>query len=75
MQSGRMASVQGQAEVDEKVEGIEDAEIDRAEADEEFRKPKLAARPYTPTRAEVYEHGVTHLFTVFGANIVCNREE
>ena len=55
-----MASVQGQAEVEETVEGIEDAEIDRAEADEEVRKQKPAATPYTPTRAEVYEHDVTH---------------
>ena len=39
---------------------IEDAEKD-AEVDEEMRKPKPAARPYTPTRAEVYEHEVTHL--------------
>ena len=61
MQSGDMASVQGQAEVEETVEGIEDAEIDRAEADEESRRPTPAARPYTPTRAEVYEHEVTHL--------------
>ena len=61
MQSGDMASVQGQAEAEEKVEGIEDAEIGRAEANEEVGKPKPAARPYTPTRAEVYEHEVTHL--------------
>ena len=61
IKSGDMASVQGQAEIKEKSEGIEDAEIDRAEADEEVRKPKPAARPYTPTRAEVYGHEVTHL--------------
>ena len=41
-------------------DGIEDAEKD-AEAEEEMRRPKPAARPYTPTRAEVYEHEVTHL--------------
>ena len=40
--------------------GTEDAEKD-AEAEEEMRRPKPAARPYTPTRAEVYEHEVTHL--------------
>ena len=28
---------------------------------EETRKPKAAARPYTPTRQEIYEHEVTHL--------------
>ena len=41
-------------------DGTEDAEKD-AEVEEEMRKPKPAARPYTPTRAEVYEHEVTHL--------------
>ena len=40
-------------------EGIENADKD-AEV-EEMRKPKPAARPYTPTRAEVYEHEVTNL--------------
>ena len=40
-------------------DGIENADKD-AEV-EEMRKPKPAARPYTPTRAEVYEHEVTHL--------------
>ena len=38
-------------------DGIENADKD-AEV-EEMRKPKPAARPYTPTRAEVYEHEVT----------------
>jgi hypothetical protein len=32
--------------------GIDDAEKD-AEAEEDMRRPKPAARPYTPTRAEV----------------------
>ena len=41
-------------------DGIEDAETG-AEAEEEMRRPKPAGRPYTPTRAEVYEHEVTHL--------------
>ena len=36
-------------------------EEDRAEVIEEVRKPKPAVRPYTPTKAEVYEHEVTHL--------------
>ena len=71
-----MASVQGQAEVEEKVEGIEDAEIDRAEADEEVIKPKPAARPYTLTRAEVYEHEVTHLpYRSWCKHCVFGREE
>ena len=42
-----------------------EAEIDKkeygAEVEEEVRKPKPAARPYTTTRAEIYEHEVTHL--------------
>ena len=34
---------------------------ERAEAEEELRKPKPAARPQTPTKEEVHEHEVTHL--------------
>ena len=41
-------------------EGIGNAETG-AEAEEEMRRPKPATRPYNPTRAEVYEHEVTHL--------------
>ena len=41
-------------------DGIEDVETG-AEAEEERRRPKPAARPYTPTTAEVYEREVTHL--------------
>ena len=33
----------------------------RADVDEDARKPKPAARPYTPTKEEVREHEVTHL--------------
>ena len=52
-----VGAMQGQEETAE-------AEIDesnRAEVEDEVRKPKPATRPYTPTRAEVYEHEVTHL--------------
>ena len=46
-------------------EGIDDdKDMDkrsRAEVDEEVRKPRPAVRPHTPTKAEVYEHEVTHL--------------
>ena len=42
------------------IENGENVEDDRAEVDE-LRKPHPAARPYTPTKAEVYEHEVTHL--------------
>ena len=57
--SEEVESMQGQ---DEKAEAdIEEKSIYRAEVDEEVRKPKPAARPYTPTRAEIYEHKVTHL--------------
>ena len=54
-------SGQGQVEVIENIEDIEDVDGDRAEADEDVRRPKPVARPYTPTRTEVYEHEVTHL--------------
>ena len=59
MPSGDVEVVQAQEEIigDEDIENVEkDAEVQ-----EEMRRPKLAARPYTPTRAEVYEHEVTHL--------------
>ena len=52
-----VGSMQGQ-------EDRAEAEVDenyRAEVEEEVRKPKPATRPYTPTRAEIYEHEVTHL--------------
>ena len=58
MQSGDMAAVRGQEEI---VESTEDAAVNRAEADEEVRKPKPADRPYTPTRMELYEHEVIHM--------------
>ena len=64
-----MASVQDQAEVDEKVEGIEDAEIDRAEADEEVRKPKPAARLYTHVQRCTSTKSPIYIIAV-GANIV-----
>ena len=38
----------------------EDYETYRVEAEEDTRKPKPDARSYTPTKAEVYEHEVTH---------------
>ena len=60
MQSGDMEAVQGQEEIGEN-ENVDDVAVDRAEADEEVRKPKPANRPYTPTRMEIYEHEVTHL--------------
>ena len=54
-----MDAVEGQEVVN--IENGEDREVkDRAEVDE-VRKPNPAARPYTPTKAEVYEHEVTHL--------------
>ena len=58
--SGDVASMQGQ---DEKAEAeIEETSDEyRAEAREEVRNPKPVARPYTPTRAEIYEHEVSHL--------------
>ena len=44
------------------IDGDKDKEKEsRAEVDEEVRKPRPAVRPYTPTKAEVYEHEVTHL--------------
>ena len=59
VQEEEMEAVDGQ-EV-ENIENGEDREVkDRAEVDE-VRKPSPAARPYTPTKAEVYEHEVTHL--------------
>ena len=51
------------AEDGNEADGIENGENeneDRAE-DDELRKPHPAARPYTPTKTEVYEHEVTHL--------------
>ena len=51
MQSGDMEAVQGQEEIGEN-ENVDDVAVDRAEADEEVRKPKPADRPYTPTRME-----------------------
>ena len=42
-----------------------EAEVDeneyRAEVEQVVRKPKPATRPYTPTRADIYKHEVTHL--------------
>ena len=35
--------------------------MSRAEADEEVRRRKPAARPYTSARADMFEHEVTHL--------------
>ena len=61
MQLGGAESEQGQVEVRENVENIRDVDEDRAEADEDVRRPKPVARLYTPTRTEVYEHEVTHL--------------
>ena len=59
MPSGDVEVLQAQEEMIGR-EGIEGAEIS-AEAEEETRRPKPSARPYTPTRAELYEHEVTHL--------------
>ena len=59
MPSGYVEMVQAQEEIIGS-KGIEDAEIS-AEAEEEMRRPRPAARPYTLTRAEVYEHEVIHL--------------
>ena len=58
--SENVESMQGQ---DEKAEAEIEEKSDeyRAEVEEEVRKPKPAARPCTPTRAEIYEHEVTHL--------------
>ena len=42
-------------------QGQRDYVEDRAEDTQDARKPKPPARPYTPTKAEVYEHEVTHL--------------
>ena len=53
-----VGSMQGQ---EDKAEAEIDEKEYRAEVEEEVRKPKPAARPYTPTRAEIYEHEVTHL--------------
>ena len=59
VQEEMMDAVEGQEVVN--IENGEDREVkDRAEVDE-VRKPNPAARPYTPTKAEVYEHEVTHL--------------
>ena len=59
MPSGDVEVVQAQEEIIGD-DGIENAEKD-AEVEEEMRRPKPAARPYTLTRAEVHEHKVTHL--------------
>ena len=64
MPSGDVEAVQVQEEIGD-TEGIEDADESRAEAEEEVRRPKLAARPYTPTRAG----------TESGVDIVCIGEE
>ena len=54
-----MDAVDGQ-EIED-IENGDDRKVEsRAEVDE-LRKPNPAARPYTPTKAEVYEHEVTHL--------------
>ena len=55
-----VGSLQGQVENAEVKDAAKDEEC-RAEAEEEVRIPKPAARPYTPTRAEINEHEVTHL--------------
>ena len=52
-----VGSMQGQ---EDKAEAEIDEDEHRAEV-EEVRKPKPAAKPYTPTRAAVYEHEVIHL--------------
>ncbi len=54
-----MDAVEGQ-EIEETEKGDDSKVEDRAEVDE-VRRPNPAARPYTPTKAEVYEHEVTHL--------------
>ena len=54
-----MDAVDGQ-EIEETEKGDDSKVEDRAEVDE-VRRPNPAARPYTPTKAEVYEHEVTHL--------------
>ena len=57
-----MLSVQKQEDnMEEITEGAEGADGVCAEADEDVRKPKPAARPHIPTRAEISEHEVTHL--------------
>ena len=62
MLSEDVSSVQKQEEnMEEITKGAEGADGVRAEADEGVRKPKPVARPHTPTRAEIYEHEVTHL--------------
>ena len=47
--------------MEEIIESAEGADGVRAEANEDVRKSEPAARPHTPTRAEIYEHEVTHL--------------
>ena len=55
MLSEDVSSVQKQEDhMEEITEGAEGADGVRAEADEDVRKPKPAARPHTPTRAEIY---------------------
>ena len=62
MLSEDVSSVQKQEEnMEDITEGVEGVNGVRAEADEDVRRPKPAARPHTPTRAEIYEHEVTHL--------------
>ena len=58
MPSEGVGSMQGQ---EDKLEAKRNEDEHRAEVEEEVGKPKPAARPYTPTRAEIYEHEVTHL--------------
>ena len=53
-----VGSMQGQ---EDRAEAKVDENEYRAEVEDEVRKPKPATRPYTPTRAEIYEHKVTHL--------------
>ena len=60
MLSGNVEAAQGQ-EVNVEIENVDGVGGNRVEADEVVRKPKPAPRPYTPTRAEVYEPEVAHL--------------
>ena len=66
--SENVGAMQGQEETAE----AETDESNRAEVEDEVRRPMPATRPYTPTRAEIYEHEVTHLPYV---GIVCMGEE
>ena len=54
---GDAADAKGGSEVDD----ADGKMKDREDVEGEARRPKPAARPYTPTKEEVREHEVTHL--------------